>query len=646
MSILARLKISQRIFVVGVASLLGLLLVTGLAMMELKLSLQHSFETRTKQTLDVAYSQLERFHAEEAAGRMTRAQAQKAAAAAVNSLRFGKLGYFFMFDNDMTMVAHPVKSELVGTNVRDKTDAVGKMHYREMREKAAGPDGGGFVRYQYQMPNGEGIKEKLSYARGFAPWGWVIATGVLNDEIEAALWHDAGNLAKMVLFVILLIGGVIWMIGRSITLPLRSLTERMRSLAGGNVTDAIPGIERKDELGDMAGALQVFREQAVAKEEAQAAKAKGDAEQQMIVALVSDKLERLSDGDLTSKIDEDVPGSYAALKRNFNTAIANLSELIGALADASHGIETGATEIAAASDDLARRTESNAASLEQTSAALSQMNDRLKSSAQSADRTVDCTQSAIAMVDTGRSTAEQATGAMDRVGESARGIDDVIEGLDKIAFQTRVLAMNAAVEAGRAGEAGRGFAVVADLVSALAMRAEEEAHRAREQLTATQSDIGIAVDAVRSVDTALANITGSVQQVHEFVESMATDNRAQVVTIGEIASAMNTMDQSTQQNAAMVEQTSAAARNLAGEVRTLTRQSSRFTVEQREGSARRIPAMAAPSERGAKTAASPKAATRTEAVKPKPAMPPRNVQPVAAAAMSAAGGAEDDWASF
>src|SRR6201991_336499 len=131
---------------------------------------------------------------------------------------------------------------------------------------------------------------------------------------------------------------------------------------------------------------------------------------------------------------------------------------------------------------------------------------------------------------------------MTRVAESAKGIDSVIEGLDKIAFQTRVLAMNAAVEAGRAGEAGRGFAVVADLVSALAMRAEEEAGRARDQLTATQTDIVTAVDMVQRVDGALAGISESVGEVHQLLGNMAEDNRAQSTAIGEISSAIALMD--------------------------------------------------------------------------------------------------------
>jgi methyl-accepting chemotaxis protein len=167
---------------------------------------------------------------------------------------------------------------------------------------------------------------------------------------------------------------------------------------------------------------------------------------------------------------------------------------------------------------------------------------------------------------------------MGRVSESAKGIDSVIEGLDKIAFQTRVLAMNAAVEAGRAGDAGRGFAVVADLVSALAMRAEEEAKRARDQLTATQTEIVIAVKAVQKVDGALEGISGDVGQVHELLATIATDNQAQSAAITQISAAIRAMDESTQQNAAMVEETSAAARNLSGEVGALTEAADRFNI--------------------------------------------------------------------
>jgi methyl-accepting chemotaxis protein len=374
------------------------------------------------------------------------------------------------------------------------------------------------------------------------------------------------------------------MLTRLIARPVSGLTRTMADLAAGKNDIAVPDTDRGDELGDMARAVLVFRDAAVAKQAAEAANARAEAEQKMVVETVSAQLSELANGNLTAEISRDFPGDYATVKTNFNAAVAELRNLIGTVMQSAATIRDGSNEIAQASEDLARRTEANAASLEETSAAVTQMDGRLKQTAAAAGRTVQRADGTIVTVSNGRATADEAMQAMTRVADSAKGIDSVIEGLDKIAFQTRVLAMNAAVEAGRAGEAGRGFAVVADLVSALAMRAEEEAGRARDQLTATQTDIVAAVEMVQKVDTALADISGDVGEVHKLLGEMANDNQAQSTAISEISIAIRTMDQSTQQNAAMVEETSAAARNLSGEVAALSEQASRFNVGSPGGS--------------------------------------------------------------
>jgi methyl-accepting chemotaxis protein len=363
-----------------------------------------------------------------------------------------------------------------------------------------------------------------------------------------------------------------------ISRPLARLQGVMRGLADGNNHVEVADSDRKDEVGQMAQAVLVLRESGRALERAAAEKRIADADQKRVVDTVSMHLSELSHGDLTASITTDFPGEYAALKSNYNEAIAKLRDLIGSVSNSAAMISTGSVEIAQASENLARRTESNAASLEQTSAALAQIDSRLRASADASIKTVSRADKAIGTVSGGRSTADEAVQAMGRVSDSAKGIDSVIEGLDKIAFQTRVLAMNAAVEAGRAGDAGRGFAVVADLVSALAMRAEEEAKRARDQLTVTQTEIVTAVDAVQKVDGALTAISDDVGQVHTLLAGMASDNQAQSVAITQISAAVGTMDDATQQNAAMVEETSAAARNLSVEVGNLAEQAGRFTI--------------------------------------------------------------------
>jgi len=365
--------------------------------------------------------------------------------------------------------------------------------------------------------------------------------------------------------------------------PLGRLQDAMRALSGGDNNVDVPGTGRTDEVGTMAKSVLVFKEAALRQDELTEAKRRSDAAQQMVVETLEDRLSKLAGGDLTATIDARFDPEYDGLKQNFNAAVASLRELITAVIESAETISTGSAEIAQASEDLARRTEGAAASLEETSAAVSQMDQRIKATAVASIKTVERATGAIGVVDSGRSVADEAMQAMSRVAESAKGIDNVIEGLDKIAFQTRVLAMNAAVEAGRAGEAGRGFAVVADLVSALAMRAEEEAGRARDQLTATQTDISAAVDMVRRVDSALGAIVGDVNEVHSLLETMAKDNQVQASAVTQVASAVNSIDQTTQQNAAMVEETSAAARNLSSEVNALSEQASRFNAGNRGG---------------------------------------------------------------
>lgn len=366
----------------------------------------------------------------------------------------------------------------------------------------------------------------------------------------------------------LLLVGLMAFAGRYLTgaviTPLGEISSTTRRLAEGG-RDDVPFRTRPDELGELARAVQSFKEGAEVARANDMAKAELD----MVISNLSAALDKLRNGDLDAYVTAAFPGDYAVLRADYNSALAALSGIIGSVSVGMEALMTGASQVSEAAQDLARRTESGAASLEETGAALREVDSAVQSSARNTQESVDRAAEALLVVETGRRTTDEAVATMGRVLESAQDIDHVIEALDKIAFQTRVLAMNAAVEAGRAGEAGRGFAVVADLVSALAMRAEEEARVAREKLTVTRQEIGAAVDAVGRTDGSFTTIVENVQGVQEMLSGIAQASLEQASALAEVNAAVSSAADTTQSTAAMVEETAAASTQMIAQIREL-----------------------------------------------------------------------------
>ena len=289
---------------------------------------------------------------------------------------------------------------------------------------------------------------------------------------------------------------------------------------------------------------------------------KANAEQAAIIAGFAAKLHGVAEGDLTTAITEAYAGAYKPIKDDFNVAVAAMREAMRGIADASSSLRSGAGEIASAADDLSRRTEQQAASLEQTAAALDQITATVKRSAEGANKASSVAAAARKAAERSGEVVSQAVQAMGEIDASSKQVAQIIGVIDEIAFQTNLLALNAGVEAARAGDAGRGFAVVAQEVRALAQRSADAAREIKGLISNASDQVERGVKLVGETGEALGDIVGQVQEIDGLIIEIARSSQEQATGLNQVNSAVNQMDQVTQRNAAMVEQTNAAAATL------------------------------------------------------------------------------------
>lgn len=386
----------------------------------------------------------------------------------------------------------------------------------------------------------------------------------------------------------------VWFVGRSIVRPIGSITAAMRTLAGGRSEITVPGLDRRDEIGAMAAALEVFRQAAIAnrrlEEQAEAERRKAEAERIAIqVAAEAEAHERLmqatqglatglrslAGGDLDFQLTESFSPEFEGLRTDLNQALRQLGTALLEISTVSRTIDGGCHEISAGANTLSARTERQAASLEETAAALEQITANVANAAGRAQEARDVASGANANAARTAELVGGTVGAMERIEQSSRRISSIIGVIDDIAFQTNLLALNAGVEAARAGEAGRGFAVVAQEVRALAQRSAGAAKEIKELIRSSSTEVEDGVGIVRTTGTALEAIGQEVTAIHGLMEAIAVSAREQSHGISAVNAAVNQMDQETQQNAVMVEENTAASALLAeqaGKLRSLVAQ--------------------------------------------------------------------------
>ncbi len=312
---------------------------------------------------------------------------------------------------------------------------------------------------------------------------------------------------------------------------------------------------------------------------------KNEAEQQaqadvqsLVVSSLADGLQKLAMGDLENRIDAQFSPEYEKLRTDFNEAVSKLQDTISVIISTAEGIRQGSGEISTATDDLSKRTENQAATLEQTAAALDEITATVKQSAENAKEANEVAGKAqLEAKQSGEVVSETVT-AMSEIEKSAHQISQIIGVIDDIAFQTNLLALNAGVEAARAGDAGRGFAVVAQEVRALAQRSSDAAKEIKGLITTSSQHVESGVELVGKAGSALEKIVDRVEAINGLVSDIAVSAKEQADSLSEANTAVNNMDQVTQQNASMVEETTAASRTLSGDANELMRQVAHFKI--------------------------------------------------------------------
>lgn len=368
---------------------------------------------------------------------------------------------------------------------------------------------------------------------------------------------------------------------RTILNPLALLRQDIKAMAGGNLKREITTATRKDEIGELGRALSALELELSKAQQADETRAELQKQQSFVVNRLRDGLNAMAKGDLTVVISDTFPEDHEQLRRDYNRTVETLSETMHEIVETSNNIRNGATEITAAADDLAMRTESQAATLEETSAALDELTGSVRTAAEGARDVEGTMQDARAVAQDSDSVVKQAVDAMTAISESSTRISKIITVIDDISFQTNLLALNAGIEAARAGEAGRGFAVVAAEVRALAQRSSDAAMEIKDLIEESAEEVGTGVRLVGESGDALSSVVGQVSNISGRITGIAQAAERQSTGLNEINVGVSQLDQVTQQNAAMVEESTAASHLLKNEAAKLAELVAHFDIERR-----------------------------------------------------------------
>jgi len=507
------MTVGRRIYALICLSFIGLLGATFLESRELASSLDQQKQIELRHLGDVALGIIKEEHAAVQKSGVSDADAQKRAMARIGALRYGNNDYFWINDMHPKMVMHPIKPEMNGNDLSSYKDPNGKLLFVDFADTVK-KSGSGFVPYEWPKPGFDKPQPKLSYVVGFAPWNWVVGTGVYIDDLKAQTWASTQRSLIVAGVILLLMLVVSIFVARSVTGPLQRMTVAMNDLASGNLAVEVPGVGRGDEVGEMANAVEIFKSNAVARQKLEAEQR--EAETRATSGRKADM----------NKMADNFETAVGQIVEAVSSASSQLELSAGTLTATAERAQELTTAVAAASEEASTNVQSVASATEEMASSVSEISRQVQQSARMATDAVD-----------------QARVTNDRVSElskAATRIGDVVELINTIAGQTNLLALNATIEAARAGEAGRGFAVVASEVKALAEQTAKATGEIGQQISGIQAATQESVNAIQA-------ISGTIEKLSEISSTIAAAVEQQGAATQEISRNVQQASMGTQQ---------------------------------------------------------------------------------------------------
>ena len=613
---------------------IGFLVLMGYQLSALYNNLDHFKREGSQSVVEAAAHIAQSYYDRSQKGEFPLDEAEKRAADVIRTMHYQGNGYLFIDNFDYRNVMHGGNPKKEGTDRTNEADGNGKHYLKEMIDNARA-DGSTYEHYLLRQADGT-LADKVTYAQAFKPFRWVIESGVRTMDVQAAFARTAKTSAMIALGILVVLLALGALVVRGLAGPLKRLKANMDELAGGNFDIKLVGRGRHDEIGDMARAVEVFRENGIkvaAMTEAEAVrvleeqKARGammadlqrafgdvvdaaiagdftrrvetefpDPELNALAHSVNTLVETVDHGigatgevlgamanaDLTRRVEGSFSGAFARLKEDANRVADQLGNVVSQLRDTSHSLKTATSEILAGANDLSERTTKQAATIEETSAAMEQLSTTVIETARRAE---EASRIACAVTDTAERSGHvmrDADAAMERITASSGKISSIIGMIDDIAFQTNLLALNASVEAARAGDAGKGFAVVAIEVRRLAQSAAGASAEIKALIEASGAEVDAGSRLVTEAAQQLENMLAAIRQNQELMEGIARENRDQASGIDQVTVAVRQMDEMTQHNAALVEETNAAIEQTEAQAVELDRIVDIFTIGDRQ----------------------------------------------------------------